>query len=149
MQAHARFSPVAQLGASTWVAPPTPVAIVELLPPSDLTSAANGASDADHRNQRRCDMAIENRDLPAGTRLVAVYKGKSVTCTVEEDESGKRVFVVEGGGKFASPSAAGSAVMGGIACNGWRFWSVGGTVSAKSAPRSGADKGGKLPATLE
>jgi hypothetical protein len=39
-------------------------------------------------------------------------------------EKGKVVYRLKGGREFTSPSAAGSAVMGGVACNGWRFWTV-------------------------
>ncbi len=74
-------------------------------------------------------MAIENRDLPAGTRLVATYKKQAFACTVEEGEDGKLAFVVDGK-RYSSPSSAGSAVMGGSACNGWRFWSVEGMAPA-------------------
>jgi hypothetical protein len=38
--------------------------------------------------------------------------------------------VLEDGKRFTSPSAAGSAVMGGTACNGWRFWAVEGEAPA-------------------
>ena len=69
-------------------------------------------------------MPIENRELPAGTRLVAAYKGKAFVCTAEETEGGKPAYVLEDGRRFASPSAAGTAVMGGVACNGWQFWRV-------------------------
>lgn len=73
-------------------------------------------------------MPITNRNLPAGTRLVAKYKGATYGARILEDglieldprpnESHAKTF--------KSPSAAGSAIMGGIACNGWRFWSVDG-----------------------
>ena len=75
-------------------------------------------------------MAIENRNLSAGTRLVATYKKQTYVCTVEEGEEGKLEYVLEDGKRFKSPSAAGSAVMGGSACNGWRFWSVEGEAPA-------------------
>jgi hypothetical protein len=70
-------------------------------------------------------MAIENRNLPVGTRLVANYKKQTYVCTVEpgEDE-GTLAFVLEDGSRHKSPSAAGSKVMGGKAVNGWRFWTV-------------------------
>jgi len=70
-------------------------------------------------------MAIENRNLPAGTRIWANYKKQRYVCTVEagEDE-GSVVYVLEDGSKHRSPSAAGSKVMGGKAVNGWRFWTV-------------------------
>src|SRR5438093_2019323 len=67
-------------------------------------------------------MAIENRDLQPGTRLVATYKGQHHVSTVGTGEDAKLVFALEDGRTFKSPSAAGSAVMGGLACNGWRFW---------------------------
>ena len=67
-------------------------------------------------------MAIENRELPVGTRLVATYKKEAFVCTVEEGEDDRRAYVLADGRRYASPSAAGSAVMGGVACNGWRFW---------------------------
>jgi rubrerythrin len=67
-------------------------------------------------------MPIENRNLNPGTTLVATYKKTQYTCTVVE-QGGKTLY--EYGGKtFSSPSAAGSAVMGGTSCNGWRFWSL-------------------------
>jgi hypothetical protein len=66
---------------------------------------------------------LENRNLEAGTRLVARYKGQTHTAEVVQTEDGLR-YRLEDGREFKSPSAAGSAVMGGIACNGWRFWSL-------------------------
>ena len=68
-------------------------------------------------------MAIENRNLEAGTRLMANYKKARYVCTVEPEGDGL-AFVLEDGRRFKSPSAAGSAVMGGKAVNGWRFWSL-------------------------
>ena len=78
-------------------------------------------------------MPIENRDLPAGTRLVATYKKQAFVCTVEAEDDGKLAFVLEDGKRYKSPSSAGSAVMGGSACNGWRFWSVEGQGPARTA----------------
>ena len=75
-------------------------------------------------------MAIENRDLPAGTRLVATYKKQAFVCTVEAGDDGKLAFVLEDGKRYKSPSSAGSAVMGGSACNGWRWWSIEGAAPA-------------------
>jgi hypothetical protein len=71
-------------------------------------------------------MALENRNLEAGTRLVARYKKAEHTATVVEGEGGGLRYRLEDGREFKSPSAAGSAVMGGVACNGWRFWSLAG-----------------------
>jgi hypothetical protein len=77
-------------------------------------------------------MPIENRELTAGTRLVAPYKKEEYSATVVEGEGGGLRYRLEDGREFKSPSAAGSAVMGGVACNGWRFWSVAG--EAEPAP---------------
>ena len=49
---------------------------------------------------------------------MAKYKGVEHLCTVEADEEGKLAFVVDDK-SYSSPSSAGSAVMGGTACNGW------------------------------
>jgi hypothetical protein len=88
-------------------------------------------------------MAITNRDLPIGTRLVADYKKTRYVCTVEAgDEEGGAIFALEDGKKFKSPSAAGSAVMGGTACNGWRFWTVEGEEPPAKEPKPAAKKGG-------
>ncbi len=78
-------------------------------------------------------MAIENRNLPAGTRLVANYKKQAFACTVEAEADGKLAYVVDGK-RYKSPSSAGSAVMGGSACNGWRFWSVEGATDGADVP---------------
>ena len=73
-------------------------------------------------------MAIEDRNLTVGTRLVANYRRQAHACMVEKAEEGGGIrFVLEDGRKFKSPSSAASAVMGGAAVNGWRFWSVQGT----------------------
>ena len=70
-------------------------------------------------------MPIENRKLEAGTRLSARYKKETYLAEVVKTPEGLR-FRVEDGREFKSPSSAGKAVMNGIACNGWRFWSVAG-----------------------
>ena len=70
-------------------------------------------------------MAIENRNLPAGTRLWGNYKQRRHVCVIEAgEEDGGLVFVLEDGSRHRSPSAAASKVMGGKAVNGWRFWTV-------------------------
>ena len=69
-------------------------------------------------------MAIEDRNLTVGTRLVANYRKQAHACMVERAGDGEGVlFVLEDGRKFKSASAAASTVMGGKAVNGWRFWS--------------------------
>jgi hypothetical protein len=88
-------------------------------------------------------MAITNRELPVGTRLVADYKKTRYVCTVEAAEEGESVvFALEDGKKFKSPSVAGSAVMGGTACNGWRFWTVEGEEPPAKESKPAAKKGG-------
>ena len=75
--------------------------------------------------------------LEQGTMLVGKYKGAEYTATVATDDEGKTRYRLEDGREFKSPSAAGSAVMGGVACNGWRFWSLQGDTphaDAKAAP---------------
>jgi hypothetical protein len=77
-------------------------------------------------------MPIENRNLSIGTKLVATYKKQAYVCVVEAAAGGEEgvAFVLEDGKRFKSPSAAGSAVMGGKAVNGWRFWSIEGEAPA-------------------
>ena len=85
-------------------------------------------------------MSIEDRNLAAGTKLVARYKGKEYTAEVVETEEGLR-YRLNDGKEFKSLSSAGSAVMGGSACNGWRFWSLEGSEEAK--PKKAAKKAAK------
>ncbi len=80
-------------------------------------------------------MTIEDRNLVPSTKLVARYKGKGYAAEVVKTEEGVR-YRLEDGREFKSPSAAGSAVMGGSACNGWRFWSVAGSEEAKPKPKA-------------
>ena len=77
-------------------------------------------------------MPIENRNLEAGTRLAARYKGTTYTCEVVQTEEGLR-YRLEDGKEFKSPSSAASAVMGGMAANGWRFWSLAEELTEKVA----------------
>lgn len=72
-------------------------------------------------------MAIADRNLAVGTILTATFKKNEYLCTVEQSEKNpdKQAYRLGMNGlAYSSPSAAGSAVMGGIACNGWAFWSV-------------------------
>ncbi len=91
-------------------------------------------------------MSIEDRNLKPGTVLVARYKKVQHRCEVLAGEDGKVVFRIKGGKEFSSPSAAGSAVMGGVACNGWRFWTPEGA-EAKAAKATSTSKAAKTPAT--
>ena len=92
-------------------------------------------------------MAIEDRNLKAGTTLVAKYKGKEYSCTVKSTKDGLR-FVLEDGTEYRSPSSAGSEVMGGSACNGWRFWSLEGDLKPKPGTPNAA-KTAKADLTLK
>ena len=77
--------------------------------------------------------------LTAGMRLVARYKGEQHVAELITGGEGKLRFRLADGRQFKSPSAAGSAVMAGIACNGWRFWSLEGAATAtptKAAARA-------------
>ena len=82
-------------------------------------------------------MSIENRNLKAGTKLVARYKGKEHTAEVVKTDDGLR-YRLKDGREFKSPSSAGSAVMGGKACNGWKFWSI---AEAPASPVESASEG--------
>ncbi|MGB2694775.1 MAG: hypothetical protein WBD55_06250 [Dehalococcoidia bacterium] len=93
-------------------------------------------------------MSIEDRNLKPGTVLVARYKKQDHPCEVVAGEEGKVRYRLKGGREYDSPSAAGSAVMGGTACNGWRFWSVEGSepkasrkdAATKATPKTAAKK---------
>jgi len=80
-------------------------------------------------------MPIENRTLEAGTRLVARHKKQDRTCEVVETADGPR-YRLDDGTEHRSPSSAGKAAMDGVACNGWRFWSIAGTEKPKREPKT-------------
>ena len=82
-------------------------------------------------------MSIEDRNLKPGTKLVARYKKQDFTCEVAKTKDGI-VFRLADGQEFKSLSSAGSAVMGGSACNGWRFWSLEGVAKPKADTSSKA-----------
>ncbi len=83
-------------------------------------------------------MPLENRELAPGTVLVARYKKEDHTCVVMETEDGLRYRVA--GTDYKSPSSAAKAVMGGIAANGWRFWSLDGDLKPAREPKPKATK---------
>jgi hypothetical protein len=96
-------------------------------------------------------MPIENRELEAGTRLVARHKGKEHVCEVVETKDGLRYRVDDPEYKdffFNSPSSAGRAVTGGVAVNGWKFWSLEGTLKERTpkAAKPKAEKPAKTKA---
>ena len=91
-------------------------------------------------------MPLENRNLEPGTTLVARYKKAERTCEVVQTDDGVR-FRLDDGTEHRSPSSAGKAAMGGVACNGWRFWSLQGDLKpAKAAKEPKAEKPAKAPA---
>lgn len=75
-------------------------------------------------------MPLENRNLEPGTVLSARYKKEDRTCEVVQTDDGLR-YRLDDGSEHKSPSSAGKAAMGGVACNGWRFWSLQGTEPAR------------------
>lgn len=81
---------------------------------------------------------IENRKLKPGTRLVARHKARDYEAVVVVGEGGKLRYRLKDGREFKTPSGAGSAVMGGVACNGWRFWSVAAPAQAAKTSRKKA-----------
>ncbi len=89
-------------------------------------------------------MAIDGglrKKLAAGMKLAARHKKEDYSATVEQGEDGKLHFRLPDGRTFKSPSAAGSALMGGIACNGWRFWSLADeATTAPGTPSGPADE---------
>lgn len=68
-------------------------------------------------------MAIQDRNLTPGTRLVARYHKQHYGCEVVERDGGRLGYRLQDGWEFKSPSSAGTAITG-KACNGWAFWGV-------------------------
>ena len=87
-------------------------------------------------------MAIENRNLEPGTVLTARYKKQDRSCEVVQTDDGLR-YRLDDGTEHKSPSSAGKAAMGGVACNGWRFWSVQGREPTPRASKPKAEKAAK------
>src|SRR3990170_4545441 len=85
--------------------------------------------------KRRRRMPLENRNLEPGTVLVARYKKQDRTCEVVQTDDGLR-YRLDDGTEHKSPSSAGKAAMGGVACNGWRFWSLQGTEKPARTPKA-------------
>jgi len=93
-------------------------------------------------------MPLENRNLEPGTTLVARYKKQERTCEVVQTDEGVR-FRLDDGTEHRSPSSAGKAAMGGVACNGWRFWSLQGDLKPAKEPKAKkakSEKPAKAPA---
>ncbi len=92
--------------------------------------------------------AITDRNLKPGTKLVARYKGKDHRCEVVKTKDGV-AYRLKDGKEFKSPSSAGSAVMGGSACNGWRFWSIVGAEPKASPKKAKSAKAKPAPKAAE
>lgn len=86
--------------------------------------------------------ATQRKAIAAGQTLTAKYKGTQYSVQVITGEGGKLLYRLGDGREFKSPSSAGSAVMGGSACNGWRFWSI-----DDGGPRPASKPAAKQPAT--
>ncbi len=76
-------------------------------------------------------MALEHRDLKAGQKLVARYKGQEYSVLVLAGENDALAFELDSKTIFKSLSMAGNAVTGG-SVNGWRFWSSEGALKPKA-----------------
>ena len=89
-------------------------------------------------------MPLDKQDLAAGMQLVGTYKKHQYACEVVQTDAGLRCQL-EDGQLFTSLSAAGQAVMGGINCNGWRFWSLApvgpAVVASECEPKRGKPRG--------
>lgn len=93
-------------------------------------------------------MPLDNRNPEPGTVLVARYKKQERTCEVVQTDDGIR-YRLDDKTEHRSPSSAGKAAMGGIACNGWRFWSLQGDLKpaeAKKEKDGAPKKAAKAPA---
>ena len=66
---------------------------------------------------------IKDRNLEPGDVLIARYQEQDYACKVFETADGLR-YGLHDGTVHMSPSDAGSAAMGGVACNGSVFWSL-------------------------
>ena len=87
-------------------------------------------------------MAIKNRALVKGTKLVAKHKKQPYECDVLDNGEGRLIYRLSDGREFKSLSAAGMAITG-VACNGWVFWTEAdapGTVTVKKNSEQKAKK---------
>lgn len=92
---------------------------------------------------------IEDRNVTPGAVFTATYKGATYTAEAKGHEDGTVRFVLADGTEHKSLSSAGKHVMGGIACNGWRFWSPVGSQPAQAkahGPRATKAEKASVPA---
>src|SRR5688572_9735875 len=83
-------------------------------------------------------MAIENRNLAVGTKLMGKYKKVTYRAEVIQTEEGLR-YRLEDGRDFKSLSSAGTALTGGP-INGWSFWSVEGAEELEQSAKTKREK---------
>ena len=87
-------------------------------------------------------MAIENRNLEAGTKLIAKYKKEEFKAEVIAGEEGKVKYRLADGREFKSLSSAGTAITS-KACNGWAFWSLEANGTPAESPEPESSEGQK------
>jgi ParB-like chromosome segregation protein Spo0J len=108
---HQRLLAARKLGIKT-----VPVVYVDLsLEQAQVLNFALNKISGSWDDELLARMSIEGRNLKPGTVLVARYKKQDHRCEVVKGAEGKVAFRVKGK-EYGSPSAAGSAVMGGVAC---------------------------------
>ena len=92
-------------------------------------------------------MAIENRNLEPGIKLIARYKGNTYhgLVTDGEDRKVRYQLVPYDDREYKSLSSLGTAVTG-KPCNGWAFWSID---SSETQPTETASTKPETPATEE
>jgi len=87
-------------------------------------------------------MAIQNRSLVKGTKLVAKHKKQPYECEVLDNGEGRLIYRLGDGREFKSLSAAGMAITG-IACNGWVFWTEANFTGTKAVKEKAEPKAKK------
>lgn len=100
----------------------SPDTFADEAPASDaLRTAPSGPADRARPRQYTVSIAdlIRAGDLVAGERLSSTQRSAPATATLQADGT-----LAYDGTAYTSPSAAGSAVRGGKATNGWTFWAA-------------------------
>jgi ParB-like chromosome segregation protein Spo0J len=89
----------------------------------------------------------EKRERPEQFDVDAALEAakKERTAEVVQTDDGVR-YRLDDGTEHKSPSSAGKAAMGGVACNGWRFWSLEGDAKPARAAKAKAAKAAKAKA---
>lgn len=94
-------------------------------------------------------MSIENRTLTTGDRFVATYRKERFVALYDQLEPKKPFTLDEGprlvGDRFSTLSDAGKKIMGGIACNGWRFFNRDDGSTPAPAPKTTRAKITRIP----